>query len=561
MTIAQQLIDVNTAKQNIKTSIENKGVDMTNVPFTDYHLSIDSISAGSSGPVSTWTRNSSWATVTPPLPTENKITGLAIITTSNLNEIGFFSGSGTGTVDWGDGTVEDIAVSSWNTHTYDYNDPDLTLPLTTEGHKQALFTVTFTSAPSQLNFHTSSAHGLTKTASAFGEIHVSSSSDSGMLFATTQMKDPHPFLEYINIVKTNTSTWLSAFRGLHGLQRVDINHATTGVITECSYMFYWCKQLCEVNTDWTWCHANGANATQMFGSCSNLFKIEGDCSAFKPNNATSLFIQSGFWSVTPNFDYSVCTTLANAFYGCIINHLTPINAPVATTLSGFSNGYGGIAYIESLSAPSASTVQNFMNSSHNSLVIDAMDISNTTDMSGMFKGVNSGALTGPKNLDNVVFNTSYTTCASAFYYSCISDADFIKGNGVGVTTNNAINMFYYANALCRVRGLTVVGSAQNFLAAVQGCQFIEDCDFSGVTNTTGMFNLNTTYNFLCSFKGTICPAISFSIANGMLEADALNEIFTNAPTVSGQTMTVTGNPGAATCDTSIATAKGWTVVT
>ena len=46
-----------------------------------------------------------------------------------------------------------------------------------------------------------------------------------------------------------------------------------------------------------------------------------------------------------------------------------------------------------------------------------------------------------------------------------------------------------------------------------------------------------------------------------LSAAAINEIFTNLGTAAGtQTITITNCPGAATCDRSIATAKGWTVV-
>ena len=47
--------------------------------------------------------------------------------------------------------------------------------------------------------------------------------------------------------------------------------------------------------------------------------------------------------------------------------------------------------------------------------------------------------------------------------------------------------------------------------------------------------------------------------NGTLSSDALNEIYTNLATVTGQTITVTGNYGTAGDDPTIATAKGWTV--
>jgi len=54
---------------------------------------------------------------------------------------------------------------------------------------------------------------------------------------------------------------------------------------------------------------------------------------------------------------------------------------------------------------------------------------------------------------------------------------------------------------------------------------------------------------------------SHSYANQLLDATALDEIFTNLGTAfSGSTITITGNPGASSCTQSIATTKGWTVV-
>ena len=55
--------------------------------------------------------------------------------------------------------------------------------------------------------------------------------------------------------------------------------------------------------------------------------------------------------------------------------------------------------------------------------------------------------------------------------------------------------------------------------------------------------------------GTAAP----SIASCNLNAAALNKIFTDLGTVASGTIVITGTPGAATCDRSIATSKGWTV--
>ena len=55
-------------------------------------------------------------------------------------------------------------------------------------------------------------------------------------------------------------------------------------------------------------------------------------------------------------------------------------------------------------------------------------------------------------------------------------------------------------------------------------------------------------------------ALNFAQAN--FSAPTLNQLFTDLPaTTKTATIRVTGNPGAATCDTSIATNKGYTVVT
>jgi hypothetical protein len=56
--------------------------------------------------------------------------------------------------------------------------------------------------------------------------------------------------------------------------------------------------------------------------------------------------------------------------------------------------------------------------------------------------------------------------------------------------------------------------------------------------------------------------IGFTIANSNMGATALRcNVYISLGTANGsQTITITGNPGAATCTTSIATNKGFTVV-
>ena len=78
---------------------------------------------------------------------------------------------------------------------------------------------------------------------------------------------------------------------------------------------------------------------------------------------------------------------------------------------------------------------------------------------------------------------------------------------------------------------------------------------NAITNFSNMFyNCYSLSNIdATGFK------VSFSVSGCKLSAAALNKIYTNLPTVSVKTITVSSNWGTATDNPSIATAKGWTV--
>ncbi len=121
-------------------------------------------------------------------------------------------------------------------------------------------------------------------------------------------------------------------------------------------------------------------------------------------------------------------------------------------------------------------------------------------------------------------------------------------------------LFYNNQSLYYVPGI-VFGPNPAATHMFYGCsslRVIGALDLSNFTSFTEWFTACTSLvrSMVTGVK------VTHSYANCSLSATALNEIFTNlASGVTGQTITVTGNPGAATCDTSIATAKGWTVVT
>jgi hypothetical protein len=85
-------------------------------------------------------------------------------------------------------------------------------------------------------------------------------------------------------------------------------------------------------------------------------------------------------------------------------------------------------------------------------------------------------------------------------------------------------------------------------------------DASGVTDTTNFVRPNNGYNQL---TGLILTGLTvgINISYSPMTATALDAFFTSLGTASGaQTITITGCLGAATANTAIATAKGFTVI-
>ena len=96
-----------------------------------------------------------------------------------------------------------------------------------------------------------------------------------------------------------------------------------------------------------------------------------------------------------------------------------------------------------------------------------------------------------------------------------------------------------------------------------GCsslQSIPPMNTAGVTSAAGFSTFIAGCSSLARVQATD-QRFSFSVANSKLSAAALNELFTGLPTVTSQTVTVTGNYGISEAgyDPTIATAKGWTV--
>lgn len=174
--------------------------------------------------------------------------------------------------------------------------------------------------------------------------------------------------------------------------------------------------------------------------------------------------------------------------------------------------------------------------------------STRTDAGGMFRNV-QGLRTFSVTKLNLLTKTDlmFSTCS----VRCVPQLE-------GVTPTHVANMFSNCADLVVAPSMSTAGVTDiaGMFTGAYSLREIPAYDFSGVTAATTNAFTNCASVARARFTGL---SQTFSIANCSLSGAALDEIYTNLPTVTGKTITVTGNYGTATHTTSIATAKGWTV--
>lgn len=208
--------------------------------------------------------------------------------------------------------------------------------------------------------------------------------------------------------------------------------------------------------------------------------------------------------------------------------------------------------------------------------VNTFDTSHCTLMPSMFSGCSS-----IKEIPD--FNFSNITNAGGAFTSCtnlvkVKSSDFKKVTNAGGMFQNCfisdlsnlqfrdVNNLYLFN---------YTGGNLQRLPDFSLCNSIAgNLDYSFYTASIDIFpyinlaGVTTMANLLFSIPGRILrrslligATRSHSYANQLLDATALNEIFANLGTAfSGATISITGNPGSGTCNQSIATTKGWTVI-
>ena len=248
-------------------------------------------------------------------------------------------------------------------------------------------------------------------------------------------------------------------------------------------------------------------------------------------NMSSLFQNCRALVSVPWFNTASVTSMFRMFAGCVALQKPPALNTSALITSGASEMFNGCTALVSCPDMNLSgiTVLNALFANCvNLLIAPSLNItSSCTSFTSVFSGC-TNLLYVP------VYNTSNVTNATQVFLNCVF---LVNAPALDLSkVTNVVNLFSGCTALTTIPSYN--------LGAVTSGSFL---------NTFG------ACSSLSRFSATGMNQ-SFTVANCKLSATELNTMFGNlSNTGTGKTVTVTGNYGAATCDTSIATAKGWSV--
>ena len=437
-------------------------------------------------------------------------------------QFGFSINNQTVDIDWGDGTTSTGIGNAGETHNYDYS--TLSATVTSEGFKTALITVT----PSAGNtgsitiFDISRHHetGENFASSNYLEMYVNLPDVYRMYAPTTSAK--HRRMRYINIKSYN----------------VDELHI-------CSYM----SSLEQIDLPWQPTSNSIGLTTQAFAFCHNLKRAP----YFDTSSVTDMeqmFIGCHNLQHVPNYNTSSATTVELMFSGChTLREIPELDFTSVTNMLQFAEDAKSL---ETVKIKNTGSVTNMANAFKNSGLREFpnLDVSSVTNFASTWFG------TQIRELPELNFPTHQADYASAFSYC--KALEKLPDSLANINPTNTYAMFEHAHNVRHVPSFTLTNAAScgRMFYNTYGLIILDDFDFSG-KSASQMGNMFTQSTALKRIKAT---GFEDNITiYGELSGEAIDEVLTNLPTVTGKTINFLDHYGWNDATPSIGTAKGWTV--
>jgi surface protein len=390
--------------------------------------------------------------------------------------------------------------------------------------------------------------GLTTSyVSGWLSLHIACSASNLSLSNTLQQYTHRNLVElYVNQVG-NVANFQRLCFNMYSLQLVQISNAPNTLVNTAN-MFQNCYSLKVVSNFNT---SQVANMESMFSNCKLLTSVpQFDTSLC--SNFTSMFSGCNSLTEVPLFNMAAASiNITSMFQSCsALTTLPTFNFSNVVIASNLCNSCGALTYVPTLNFTSVTTLATAFSNCNSLIIIEGINTSSAlTSTANMFNGCNS-LVNAP------FFNTSAVSLMNGMFGNCYSLVTVPLYNTGAVT--NMSSMFFSCFGLLKVPTFNTA-SVTNFQSIFSNTTALKEIPALSVAGTTSSSAYSAAFNLPTLGRMLMAPKFTFTVANCQLSGTALNEMYTNLPTVTGQTVTVTGNFGTATDNPAIATAKGWAV--
>jgi len=292
--------------------------------------------------------------------------------------------------------------------------------------------------------------------------------------------------------------------------------------------------------------------SSAYGGSGLALTSDGTGTALRGTSMQKLFQNCSSLTTVPLFNTVSVTDMVDIFNGCSSLTTVPLfNTAAVTNMSSMLQGCSSLTTVPLFNTAVVTNMSTMFANCTSLTTVPLFNTAAVTNMSNMFNGC--------RNLTTVpLFNTAAVTNMGTMFSNCTSLTTVPLFNTAAVT--NMSNMLQICSSLTTVP-LFNTAAVTNMSSMFQFCPSLTTVPALITTAVTSSGNFGSMF-LTCSSLTRIQAKnfrFTFSVANCKLSATALNEIYTNLPTVTGQTITVSNNWGTAADDPTIATAKGWTV--
>jgi surface protein len=537
-----------------------------------------------------WVAPSDWITYTVPTASEQKVIGTVAVFNqdSNYFAVNIITTDGSQyTVDWGDGTTSDHNSNTVAEKNYTWSSIS-SGTLTSEGYRQAIVTITPKISGrtfSQLELsrrHSALASGIDYF-SPWLSLSIAAPNATTITFVGSSTTTVTPGLaQQVQIISSNITSAINLFQTFYALQDVVFN--TSATLTNTSGMFSNCRML-KVGPFFN--TASVTTMSSMFNSCTSLQFVPlyntssvttmssmfSNCSALETvpffntalvTSMSSMFFGDYSLKSIPLWNTAACTSMSSMFYNCSALLSVPLfNTALVTNMGSMFTGTSSLETIPAFNTSAVTAMDGMFRFSSGLVFLPALNTANVTNISNIFtasgtniREISELNLSGITSVANNLLGLGSTTATSSA--GNLARAK-ITGNkwtqsfqncSMGATELNEMytSLATLNPAITNVSGngttVTVTVGTANISPFVAG----RSVTITGVTPVA--YNISGTVASVNTGAGT------FTITNA---ATGTYVSGGTATITSDVTITVTGNPGVATDNPAIATAKGWTV--